>query len=162
MWRIVFLIGARKVRGRLNVHIRFIGFGLQMLIAVMISALLAMPAAAHPGHVHDTPARVAAVTLDALIVQVSSDDFDQQEQVIAIAARPLMSSCCCCGQNGCCTASGCNAGMTCGSGSCGSGNALVLSHAGYVAPLAKRASAAHSDQILAGKTRGPDDRPPRV
>lgn len=143
-------------------RIRVIGFGLQMLIAAMFCALLAVPATAHPGHVHDTQARVAAASLDALIAQASWGDFDRNEQVISVAAHPLVSSCCCCGQNSCCNGSGCNAGMICGSGSCGhGGNAFILSHAAHVAPLAKKASAAQSDQIPAGKTLGPDDRPPR-
>ena len=158
----MLLIGARKVRGRLDVRIRVIGFGLQILIAAMFCALLTVPATAHPGHVHDTSARVAATALDALIVQASSGDFDQEEQVIAVAAHPLASSCCCCGQNGCCTGSGCNSGTACSSASCGhGGNALVLSHAVRVDPPAEGAAAAHSDQLVAGKTLGPEDRPPR-
>lgn len=157
-------MGARRVRGHLNVRIRVRGFGLQMLIAAMFCTWLAVPATAHPGHVHDTPAPVAATAaLDALIVQARFDEFGEAGQVTAVTAPPLVSSCCCCGQNGCCTGSGCNAGMACGSGSCGhGGSALVLSHSGHVALLAKQASAAYSDQILPGKPLGPDDRPPRV
>lgn len=144
-------------------RIRFIGFGLQMLIAAMFCALLAVPATAHPGHVHDTPASVAAAALDALIVQASSGDFDQHEQVITVAAHPLVTSCCCCGQGGCCTDAGCSSSMVCSSGLCGYGsNALVLSDAVGVVPPAEGAAAALSDRLVAGYTLGPEDRPPRV
>ena len=143
-------------------RIRFIGFGVQMLIAAMLGALLAVPATAHPEHVHETSARVAAAALDALIVQAGFDEYGEAGQVIAAPAHPVVSSCCCCGQNGCCTGTGC-AEMICGSGSCGQGgNVLVWSHDGHVALLAMKASAAHSDQLLPGKTLGPEDRPPRV
>jgi hypothetical protein len=142
---------------------RVIGSGLRLLIAAAFCSLLALPAAAHPGHGHDRSALIAVVALDALVDRASAGDVGQGEQVTAAPAPALDSSSCCCGQSGCSAGSGCGSGMASGSGSCGQcSGALVLSYALCVAPLAKGAVACLSDQLLAGDAPGPGDRPPRV
>ena len=142
-------------------YARVIGSGLRLLIAAALYSLSALPAAAHPGHRHDTTAVIAVAADDTLVSRASSSDVEQGAQVIAAPAPALVSSFCCCGQSGCCASSGCGLGMTCGS--CGaSGNALVVSHAVRVASPAKAAIACLSDQLLAGDAASPDDRPPRV
>ncbi len=155
--------GTRNCRGYAEVCTRFIDPGLRLLIAAALCSLLALPAAAHPGHGHDTPAPFAVPALDTLIDRASSSGVDQGAQMIAAPAPALVFSCCCRGQNGCCTDCDCGVTMTCASGSCGSCNAAaVLSYAVRVAPSAKGAVATLSDQVLAGDAPGPDDRPPRV
>ena len=126
---------------------RFIDPGLRLLIAAALCSLLALPAAAHPGHGHDTPAPFAVPALDTLIDRASSSGVDQGAQMIAAPAPALVFSCCCRGQNGCCTDCDCGVTMTCASGSCGSCNAAaVLSYAVRVAPSAKGAVATLSDK----------------
>ncbi len=109
---------------------RVIGSGLRLLIAAVLSLLLAFPPAAHPGHGHDTTALMAVAAVDTLVDRTSSGNVDKGVQVIAVPAPALVSSSCCCGQSGCCANSSYGLGMTCGSGSCGhSGSALVVSQA---------------------------------
>lgn len=152
---------ARKSWGYSDVCTPVIGLGLRLLIAAMLCSLLALPAAAHPGHVHDTTVHIVVAAPDTLVKRASSGDVDRGAQVVASAPPTLVFSCCST-QGGCCAGSGCCSGMACGSGSCcHGGSALVLSHAVRVARPAKVAPASRSDRSLAGYAAGPDDRPPR-
>ena len=145
-------------------RIAVITTGFRLLIAAVFCLLLAFPAAAHPGHDHGASPLIAVAALDALIDQPSSCEPGKGQQVIAAPAWTSLTStcCCCCGQSGCCTGSACKGAMACGSGSCGHGGALVLLPAARGTPPAKSVGAAPSDQLLAGNTLGPADRPPRA
>ena len=136
--------------------------GIRLLIGAVLWSLLALPAAAHPGHGHHNDgSEVVAVA----VAPVVHRDVRREAQAIAtIATSAVLSGCCSCsGQSGCCSGFGCGLGMTCGATSCnpGTGAALVLGAVG-LAPPAKAAPACRSGRLLAGDAPGPDDRPPRV
>src|SRR5581483_5424998 len=135
------------------------GSALRLLGAAVLALLMALPAAAHPGHGPDAPVTNVGTVLDISVNQARTVDQLQDKQEVRASA--LASSSCCYGLSANYATAGCASGVTCGSGSCGHSSGVALSYGPDTARTAKAMVAYVSDHLLAGLAPGPDDRPPR-
>lgn len=132
---------------------------LHLLVAAVLALLMALPAAAHPGHGPDAHVTNVGTVLDISVDQARTVDQLPHKHEVQVSA--LVSSSCCCGLSTSYTTSGCASGMTCGSGSCGHSSGVAVSYGPDTARTAKAMVAYASEHLLAGLVPGPDDRPPR-
>ena len=141
-----------------------IGSALRLLIAAVLCSLFVLPAAAHPGHGHDTSAPTATA-LDALVELGNAGNVGQHLTApFALAfLSSSSSSSCCCRQSGSSVGSGCGCGMAYGSGSCGHASSVLAAwHAVHIAPAVKGVGACLTGQLQPGDAPGPGERPPRI
>jgi len=138
------------------------GSALRLLIAAVLCSLFVLPAAAHPGHGHDTSAPTATA-LNALVEPRNAGHVGQGEHLTAPFAVAFLFSSCCCGQSGSSMGSGCGCGMACGSGSCGHASGVLAAwHVVHIAPAVKGVGACLWGQLQPGDAPGPGERPPRI
>jgi len=122
---------------------------LRLLMAAGLCSLLALPAAAHPGHRHDRSAISAGVGLEKLVQQIAFDERYQEEDAVTTSVEAFGFEACC-GQNETLMGSGCSSAMTCTCVSYGHGGALALSYGADLLLCPSGKVVALRQQVLAG------------